>query len=476
MSLTKEPGVTATLTKPPATTWSPDEGHLRRWWILIVLVSVAFMAQLDLFVVNIAIPAMSHSFHGASLSSLSWTLNAYAIVFAALLVPAGRLADQMGRRRFLLLGVVIFTLGSALCAVAPTIAVLVAARVIQAVGTALIVPTSLGLLLPVFPVRQHTLVVGIWSGVAAVAASAGLPVGGLLVGLSWRWIFVINLPIGIVTLVAGWRLLPEIRGRKGTKSPDPLSVGALLAAVTAVTLATVQGQSWGWSSAAVIGLYATAAVSTIVTVQRTIRHPHALIEASLFKSREFSAASVALFLFYVAFAAWLLLTVLFLQDLWHYSAVEAGLAIAPGPAMSAVFAVNSGRIASRVGRRVPAIVGPLFIAAAATFWLVAAPLHPDYLTGFLPGLLVAGAGAGLSQAPLFASASTLPAHRATTGSAVLNASRQVGSAVGISVLVALMSRAHPTTLAPFHRGWVLELAAAVAASAVVASVRRSPRV
>ena len=401
-------------------------------------------------------------------------LNAYAIVFAALLVPAGRLADHFGRRRFLLAGVVTFTLASVLCALAPTLGLLVTGRVIQAVGAALIVPTSLGLLLPVFPKAQHTLVVGIWASVAAVAGTSGPVVGGLLVGLSWRWIFLINVPIGLATIIAGLRVLPEIKANPGARLPDGLSVGAVLAAITLLVLATVQGPAWGWGSAAVISIYIGAALAAAVAVQRTIRHPHAMIEATLFRSRDFTAATIALFLFFVAFATWLLITVLFLQGFWHYSAVRAGLAIAPGPAVSALFAVNGGRIAARFGRVWPAVIGPLLLAVASAYWLIAAPAHPSYLTGFLPGLLIAGASAGLTQAPLFASAGTLPADRATTGSAVLNMSRQVGSAVGVAVLVALLAAPHPSSLAVFHRGWIFEIAVALAASLAVVLPRAVP--
>ena len=215
--------------------------------ILAVLAAVAFMAQLDLFIVNIAIPSMADSFSGASLSGLSWVLNAYAIVFAALLVPAGRLADHYGRRRFLLAGVLTFTLASALCAIAPSLPMLIAGRTLQAVGAAVIVPSSLGLLLPVFP-TQHNLVVGVWAGVAAVAASSGPPLGGLLVAIDWRWIFIVNVPIGLFTLLIGARVLPEIREKASARLPDLISVASLLGAVTFLILATVQGPSWGWLS------------------------------------------------------------------------------------------------------------------------------------------------------------------------------------------------------------------------------------
>src|SRR5580692_9198709 len=202
---------------------SSDEGDAKRWLILAVLAAVAFMAQLDLFIVNVALPTMGPSYPGASLGGLSWVLNPYAIISAALLVPAGRLADHFGRRRFLLVGVAVFALASAACAVAPTLGVLVAARAVQAVGAALIVPTSLGLLYPAFAKRQHAMVVGIWAGVGAVAATAGPPVGGLLVEASWRWIFLINVPIGVATLVGGLKVLPEVRAVAGSRLPDLVS-------------------------------------------------------------------------------------------------------------------------------------------------------------------------------------------------------------------------------------------------------------
>jgi EmrB/QacA subfamily drug resistance transporter len=455
--------------------WSADEGHPRRWWILTVLAAVAFMAQLDLFVVNIAVPSIGSSFGGAGLSSVSWVLNGYAIVFAALLVPAGRLADHFGRRRFLLIGVVTFTLASVLCAIAPSLGILVAGRAIQAVGAALIVPTSLGLLLPAFAARQHTLVVGIWAGVAAVAASSGPPVGGLLVGLSWRWIFLINLPIGLATFLVGRHVLPEVRAHRRSALPDPISAFSLLATITLLILATVQGPSWGWSSASTIGLLVAAGLAGVVTVVRTIRQPNAVIEAALFRSREFTAATIALLLFFIAFAVWLLITVLFLQDLWGYSAVRAGLAISPGPLTAAVFAVNNGRITARIGRVAPAVMGALLVGASAVYLLIAARAHPAYAADFLPALFLGGAGAGLAQAPLFSAASRLPTDRVTTGSAVLNMSRQVGSALGVAALVVVLASPHPEALALYRRGWILEIVAAASAAIALVVLRRPAR-
>jgi EmrB/QacA subfamily drug resistance transporter len=459
-------------TTPGMSTVAAD-GPPRRGLVLVVLCAVAFMAQFDLFVANIALPAMGRSFSGPGLGALSWVLNAYAIVFAACLVPAGRLADHLGRRRFLLGGVATFTLASVLCAVAPSLPVLVLARAIQALGAAMIVPTSLGLLLPAFPARQHNLVVGIWAGIAAVAASSGPPLGGLLVEASWRWVFLINVPIGLAIFVAGRLVLPEIRASAGARLPDPVSVVTALAAITALTLATVQGSSWGWASGKE-GLVAFVFVAaTAVTVRRTLTHHSPLAEPDLFRNRSFTAAAIALLLFWLSFAAWLLGTLLFFQNAWHYSTLQAGLAIAPGPLTAAVFALSNGRLAGIFGRRALAVAGPLFFGAGPAIWLLAATARPDY-AAFLPGLILAGIGSGLTQAPLLASASTLPPDRATTGSAVLNMARQVGSALGVAIVVALYASPSPHSLAAFQRGWVLGLVAVLLASAVSLVIRPSP--
>jgi len=254
------------------------------------------------------------------------------------------------------------------------------------------------------------------------------------------------------------------RAGHGARLPDALSSFSLLAAIALLTLAAVQGPQWGWTSAPFLLLLAAALLITAFTVRRTIPHPHALIEAGLFRSRQFTVASIALFVFFLGFAAWLLSTVLFFENVWHYSALRTGMAIAPGPLTAALFAVNSGRIASVFGRRVPAVVGPLLLAVGGAYWLLLAPAHPAYAADFLPALIVAGAGSGMTQAPLSASAGSLPPDRATTGSAVLNMSRQVGSALGIAILVALLAVPQPHALAAFHRGWVFLILTSVAAA------------
>ncbi|MER7927307.1 MFS transporter [Streptomyces sp. NPDC096057] len=444
-----------------------ESGHPRRWSIMAVLGAVAFMAQVDFFVVNVALDGIGRSFPGAGFANVSWVLSAYAIVFAAVLVPAGRIADQWGRKKVLLAGVALFTLTSAAAAVAPTLGVLVAARALQAVGAAMIVPTSLGLLYPSFPQRQHTLVVGLWAGVGAIAASAGPPVGGLLVTLDWRWIFLINVPVGIATLVAGALILPEVRQPKGSALPDPVSALALLLAVSLLVLATVQGPGWGWTDIRTLTLFAAAALAAAATVERTLRAEAPVIERQLFAGRQFTVATVALFLFSVGFAIVLLSTALFMQQVWHFSPLRAGVSIAPAPLASIAFAMNAGPIQSRFGRTGPAVTGTLAMALAAVYWLATIHTAPDYWGAMFPGLILVGLAGGLAWAPLFA-AGTLAPERATTGSAVLNMSRQIGSAVGVALLVALTPRA---TTTGFDHAWWVQAGAALAAAAALIVLR-----
>jgi EmrB/QacA subfamily drug resistance transporter len=443
-----------------------------RWAILVVLATVAFMAQLDFFIVNVALDGIGDAFRGASLAGLSWVLDAYAIVVAALLVPAGRFADLWGRKRVLLSGIAIFTVASAACAAAPSLAVLVAARAAQAVGAAMVIPTSLGLLYPSFPQRQHGLVVGIWAAAAATAASVGPPVGGLLVGLSWRWIFVINLPIGIAVLVAGSFLLPEVREPRGARLPDLLSVVALPLAVGLGVLATVQGPEWGWSDPRVIGLFVLAALAAALEVQRTLRANSPVIERRLFDSAPFSAASIALLLFYVGLSIFVLGCPLFMQNVWHYSALEAGVGITPCPIFAVIFSIAAGPIQHRFGRTLPALIGTSLMAAVGIVWISRIGTAPDYAGEMLPGLILLGVAGGLAQAPLFAASGTLPAERATTGSGVLNMSRQIGSAAGVAVLIALTSAAGDP-LVGFQRAWGVLAGAGIVAAATLALFSRS---
>jgi EmrB/QacA subfamily drug resistance transporter len=442
-----------------------DIGDPRRWAILALLLTVAFVAQLGFFVVNVAVVPIAAEFGETNLSAVSWVLNVYAIVFASMLVPAGRIADLRGRKKVLLCGVVVFTVASLMCTLAPTLGLLIAGRAVQALGAAMIVPTSLGLLYPSFPVRQHTMVVGIWSGVSAVASPFGPLLGGVIASVSWRWIFLVNLPIGVLAVIVGTLLLPKVHQPVGSRLPDAASVGGLLVGVALLVLATVQGPLWGWGDGRVVGLFLAASVAAGLTVQRALRAPVPVIEKCLFESARFSAATVAALIYFAGSAVFVLGSTLYLQAAWRFSPLQAGLAMAPAAVVTAAVALRAGPIAKRFGPTMPAVVGTALMSVAALYWFAMVHGTPHYWTEMLPGLLLMGVSAGLSLAPMFAAANTLPADRATTGTAVVNMSRQVGTAIGVGVLVALTAGAAPS--AGYPRAWTMQAVTGVVAAVVL---------
>jgi len=443
----------------------------RRAKVTLVVSVGVFMASLDLFIVNIAFPDIQRDFSGTSLGSLSWILNGYAIAFAALLVPAGRWADRAGRKRGFMWGMVLFSLASAACAAAPSVEVLVVARVIQSVGAAFMVPTSLGLLLPEYPAEKRAAAVGIWAAVGGVAAAAGPPVGGLLVQAGWRWVFLVNVPIGLATIVAARTLLREVHDRSSAR-PDILGAGLVTAGVGALTFAIVKGPDWAWGDARIVGLFAAALVLLLGVAVRSARHPAPLIEPALVRSRTIALANVGALLFFSAFGAMLLGSVLFLTSVWHESVLRAGLQIAPGPATAAIFALPGGLLGHRYGQRFVGLAGALLFAAGGIWWRSHLGLRPAYASALLPTQLLGGAGVGLVLPTLSAAATApLPANRFATGTAVLGMSRQLGSALGVAILVAILGHPSPgSVLGAYRDGWTFLIGAALVAGLALLAV------
>ena len=436
--------------------------------VFAVLAAGVVMANLDLFIVNVALPSIGQAFPGTGLSALSWVLNAYAIVFAALLVPAGRAADRTSRRAGFLIGVAVFAAASAICAVAGNVWVLVGARALQAAGGALLMSASLGLLLAAAPPAKRVAAVRGWSAVGGAAAALGPVLGGLLVAVSWRWVFLVNLPVAAVTIAAGLRLLPDSRQPAPGPRPDTLGVVGFTGAVGLLALGLVKAPDWGWSSAGVWGSLAAAVLLMIWCVRRSGPHPAPVVELALLREPVFAAATVASALFAVAFAAMLLSRTLWCQQVWHWSALRTGLAIAPGPVMVPFLAVGVGPLARRVGAGPVAAAGCLVFALGVGYWRVALGLHPHYASGLLPGMLLTGIGVGVALPTLVsAGVAGLPAHRFATGSGVVTMARQVGSVLGVAVLVTALGVPHsaPALLRAFDRGCDVTAAAALIAAA-----------
>lgn len=434
----------------------------RQRQVLLLTAAAVFMAYLDLTIVNVAFPAIQQDFQDASLATLSWVLNGYATIFAALLIPAGRLGDRFGRRRAFLAGLVMFTAASGLCALAATAEVLIAARVAQAVGAAFLIPSSLGLLLPEFPTHQRATTVAKWGAVGGVAVAAGPSLGGLLVEQAgWRWAFLVNLPIGLLVALAGRRLLTEHRDPTGSR-PDVLGAALLTGGIGTLTLAIVKTPDWGWQRGQLLGWFAGALLAW--AVYRSRRHPTPVIETSLLRVRTFAAASAATMAFNLGLSALFLGSVLFLTGVWGYSVLGAGLALSAGPLASAVVAVPAAHLAGRIGPRLVAAGGSLLFAAGTASWVLALSAEPHYTSRLLPGLLAGGIGLGMAI-PVLAGAAvaTLPAGRLATGTAVVTMARQVGGVLGVAILVAVLGPPDADAAA-FDGAWVLMTAAGLASA------------
>jgi EmrB/QacA subfamily drug resistance transporter len=441
----------------------------RKWRVTLIVCVGVFMASLDLFIVNIAFPYIAKDYGATSLASVSWILSGYAIVFAALLVPAGRWADAFGRKRAFLLGLGVFALSSIACALAPSVGVLIGARLVQAAGGALMLPTSLGLMLPEFATDERHAAIGVWAATGGIAAAAGPPLGGLLVQADWRLVFLVNVPVALAGLLLGMRTLVERREADPVR-PDVLGAVAFIVAIGALVVAIVKGQDWGWDSPAILALLLSTAVILPAIWWRSNRNPAPIIDPAMLRVRSFSLAAGASLLFFGAFGAMLLAGVLFLTSVWHEPVLTAGLMLSPGPVMATIFSVPSARLGARVGYRIPGILGAVMFSAGSLWWITRTGDAPSYASQYLPGMIIGGAGVGLVIPTLTgAGASSLPPERFATGAAVLTMGRQIGAALGVSVLVAVLGTT-ATTAADFHSAWSITLVGGLATAVALAAL------
>ncbi len=437
--------------------------------VLLIVCAGVVLASLDLFIVNVALAQMGKDFGAHGLGGLSWVLNGYTIVYAALLVLFGRLADRYPRKRAFLIGVGVFVAASAACAAATSLPMLVTFRVLQAAGAALLTPTSLSLILASFPPERRSGAVRTWTAVGGFAAALGPAVGGLLVDASWRWVFLVNVPIGLAALVAGWRLLPEVPGHP-IRRPDAFGALLITGGVGALTLGLVEGGSWGWGGARTVGVLALAVAGLVSFGAHTARHHNPLIDRALFRVRPFTGASAVAVLFSMAFGAMLLSRVLWAQNVWHWSALSTGLSIVPGPIMVPLISfLVAGRLIDRFGAALVIAAGSTIFAAGMVWAAVATGLSSNYVGDVLGSLILTGIGVGLTLPTLMATAAaSLPPASFATGSAVVNMLRQVGLAIGVAVFIAVLgSPASPAaTLAAYQRAWVVTAAISLAGGLV----------
>jgi EmrB/QacA subfamily drug resistance transporter len=445
--------------------------------VVVVASLGVFVAFLDNTVVGIAFPNLLGSFPDAGLDGLSWVFNAYAIVFAALLVPSGRLADLLGRRRLFSAGIAIFTIASLLCAFAPSAGALIAARAVQGAGAAILVPASLALILEANPGRRRAPAVAAWSATAALAAGIGPSVGGVLVELwDWRLVFLVNVPIGVVVWRLSARRLVESRAPGRRAWPDLLGALLLAVSIAALTLAIVRTHDHGVGDLSVLLPPAVSLAGLVALQRRSRRHPAPVVDVALLRRRTFGVTSGLTLVGAVGFYGVGLANLLYLMEVWRYSPLEAGLATTPAPFVAAGAALLAGRIAAGRDARPLLLAGSLIWAAGPLFLALRAGIEPAFLTVYLPAALLTAVGVGLAF-PVVSDAAVAdaPGGRFASATALNSAIRELGAAIGIALLVPLLGSTTAIDFADaFDRVWIL--AAACFAALGVAAMLAGPLV
>jgi EmrB/QacA subfamily drug resistance transporter len=410
--------------------------HRRRLVILGICSMSLLIVGLDTTIVNVALPSIHASFH-ATVSQLQWTIDAYTLVLASLLMLAGSTADRIGRRRTFQTGLVVFSLGSLLCALAPSIELLVAARVLQAIGGSMLNPVAMSIIRNVFEdPRERAQAIGVWGGVFGLSMALGPIVGGALVdSVGWRAVFLVNVPVGVAAFALTAAFVPESRSARARRL-DPIGQLLVIAALASLTYAIIEGPRTGWTSAEILGLFAFSVVCFLALVGYELHREEPLLEMRFFRSIPFAGATAIAVCAFAAMGGFLFLNTLYLQDVRGLSPLDAGLYLLPMAAMTLVCAPLSGWLIGRGGARPSMLVAALAMIGAALMLTSISPTTPA--VQLLGAYFLFGLGAGLVNPPITNTAvSGMPSAQAGVASAVASTSRQVGMTLGVAVIGAV---------------------------------------
>ena len=446
------------------------------WPAFWIACSAAFLVALDTTMLFAAFDALRQSFVGSSAAELSWVLNAYTVVYAAMLIPAGGLADAYGRRRIFRLGLTLFLAASMACGAAPSVAWLIAARVVQALGAALLTPASMSIVLSAFPSEKRAVAVSLWGAVGGLAAAVGPSLGSwVTASAGWPWAFYINLPVGLWALWRSVSHVEEALKPAQRRSVDIVGLLLLVIAVGAIALAIVESGESRWSTLHIVSVGGGGLVIGACFVVWAQFRPHALIDLSLFQHRTYRYVNAATLVFGTAFSMMFLGFFFFMIGVWHYTLPQAGLAVTPGPLLVMPTAIITGRLASRLGHRRFLMGGSLLYAFSSLWFFLVPGNEPNYLQHWLPGLLMSGIAVGLVLPSLSAAAvSRLPIEHYAVGSGVNQATRQIGSVLGVAITVALLSHA-TLQRTDFNALYLLHAALAVLTGLLCWPVDTKPR-
>jgi len=413
-----------------------------KWWTLGAMCFALFMIMLDNTVVNVALPSIQRDL-GSSLSGLEWTINGYTLSFAVLLATGGRLGDIFGRRRAFLIGVVVFAASSAAAGLAPSIGVLVASRVTQGIGGALMMPATLSIVTNAFEPHERGRAIGTWAGVSALALAIGPVLGGLLTEhVSWRAIFYINLPVAAAAIAATLFAVKESRDETVGSEVDYPGVATLTAGLTALVLALIEGNSWGWSSPAIVSLLAGSVVmlAVFILIERQVSAP--IVDLPLFGNRNFVGTNVIALVVTFAMMSQFFFLALYMQNILGLSPLEAGVRFLPATLMIVGFAPLAGRLTDRIGPRW-LIAGGLTLVTGALYWLTTVSIGTTY-ADIWPSFTLMGLGMAFVMSPMSTAAmNAVAASKAGVASGILSMNRMIGGSLGIAILGAVFQAIAP---------------------------------
>ncbi len=410
----------------------------RKWWTLAAVAFGLFMIMLDNTVVNVALPSIQESL-GLKVSELEWIVAGYALTFGAFMLTGGKLADLLGRRRMFVVGLIVFTASSLACGLAGSATILIAARVVQGLGAALMNPSTLSIITVTFPPKQRGMAIGIWAGVSALALAIGPLVGGLITEhINWNWIFFINVPIGILGVVAAYLFIDESRDNSAEQRPDIPGLATSALGLFALIYALIEGNSYGWSSTRIIGAFVVAGLALLAFVLLEMHQRLPMLDLSLFKNRTFTGANLVMLLVALAMFGVFFYISLYMQRVLGYSPTEAGAAFLPMTVLIVFLAPLAGKYSDRFGSRYLAGTGMLLLSVSL-FLFSRLGVHASYWQ-LLPAMLIGGTGMSLTMTPTTAAAmSAVAMNKAGVGSAVLNSARQVGGSLGIALIGAIIA-------------------------------------
>jgi EmrB/QacA subfamily drug resistance transporter len=455
----------------------------RKWWTLMAVSFGLFMIMLDNTIVNVALPSIQSSL-GLQISELEWVVTGYALTFGAFMLTGGKLADLFGRRLLFVIGLVVFTAASLACGLAGSASVLIGARVIQGLGAAMMNPATLSIITVTFPPRQRGTAIGIWAGVSALALAIGPLVGGIITEqVNWNWVFFINVPVGVLGVVAAYVFIDESRDTSHEQRPDVPGLVTSALGLFALSYALIEANNYGWTSPRILTAFAIAAVSLVGFVLLELHQRLPMLDLSLFRNVTFAGANAVMLLIGLAMFGVFFYVSIYIQRVLGYSPIQAGASFLPWTVLIILIAPQAGRLSDRIGPR-PLVASGMVLLTGSLLLFAQMGTHESFWS-LLPAMLLGGVGMSLAMAPVTAAAmGAVSRDKAGVGSAVLNSMRQVGGSLGIAIMGAIVAASGTTVADPssfvtgFHHaleaGAALALLGAVVAALTLKRVHHEP--